>query len=122
MASIICWRSAVMSTSQAVGGTAEGRAGVRTGGHCGRGGQRLPSGEPGTAQASRSIRTRASRTPPLPRSGFVQSEILGRPKRPRSRLNRLSADLPKKFFTQRQLEQGSLRLPKAVTRSAVEIE
>ncbi len=31
-------------------------------------------------------------------------------------------DLPTKFFTQRQLEQGSLRLPKAVTRSAVEIE
>ena len=31
-------------------------------------------------------------------------------------------DLPKKFFTQRQLEQGSLRLPKAVTRSAVEIQ
>ena len=31
-------------------------------------------------------------------------------------------DLPKKYFTQRQLEQGSLRLPEAVTRAAVEIE
>lgn len=31
-------------------------------------------------------------------------------------------DLPKKFFTQRQLEQGNLRLPRTVSRSTVELQ